>query len=243
LNEGRGRGVVRLASEFLVIVVGVLTALGVDQLMEGRRERVLERELLASLIEDLRLDSADFTVLPEGASRRAWGAEVLLREFDPGGVRGIRVEGELADLGPFPSEMSDEALVRAFAAVGGPTDLDVASGAYSEFSSAGGQRLVRNQDLRRAIHTYYASVQSNLKFDPRVQEGMRDLERGALELGLHPGDGQAVVLRERLSLADAPFFAGLRRVQQDAIVQSDIADLLLIQAVDLMGMLRDELGK
>lgn len=63
-----------------------------------------------------------------------------------------------------------------------------------------------------------------------------------LELGLHPGDGQAVVLRERLGSADAPFFAALRRVQQDAIVQSDIADLLLVQAVDLMRTLRDELG-
>ena len=241
-RERTGR-LLRLSSEFFVIVVGVLTALGVDQLMEGRRERVLERELLESLIEDLRLDSADFAALPEFASRRAWGAEVLLREFSPGSPRGIRVDGELGRLGPYPEVVTDRQLVVAFAAIGSPTDLDVASGAYGAFSGEGGQRLVRNQSLRRAIHSYYSSIQSNLKFDPRVTAGMGDLERRSLELGVHPGDDQAAVLRERLGSAGPPFFAALRRVQQDAIVQSDIAELLLTQAMALMEILRAELAR
>ena len=81
----------------------------------------------------------------------------------------------------------------------------------------------------------------SLKFDPRVAEGMRGLESRALDLGLHPGDNQPDVLRERLGSAGPPFFAALRQVQQDAIVQSDIADLLLDQAVTLMATLRAEL--
>lgn len=242
MSRERPNRVLRLAGEFLVIVIGVLTALGVDQLMEERRERVLERELLQSLIEDLRLDSLDFAALPELAERRAWGAEILLREFAPESPRGIRVIGDLEDLGPYPTDLTDRQLVGAFAAIGAPSDLDVASGAYGEFSGEGGRRLVRNQSLRRAIHSYYSPVQSNLKFDPRVTEGLRSLESRALDLGVHPGDNQPAVLRERLSSAGSPFFAALRRVQQDAIVQSDIADLLLTQAVTLMETLRAELA-
>ena len=102
--------------------------------------------------------------------------------------------------------------------------------------------MVRNQNLRRAIHAYYASVQSNLKFDPRVEDGVRDLVVRSLDLGLHHGDDQVAVLRDRMDSAGPPFFAALRRVQQDAIVQSDIADLLLARAVELMAILRGELG-
>lgn len=210
MHEGATSRFWRLSGEFVVIVMGVLTALGVDQWMEGRRERDLERELLQSLIEDLR-------------------------------PRGIRVVSAIEGLGRYSAELPDPQLVGAFAAVGIPTDLDVASGAYRQFASAGGQRLVRNQGLRGAIHAYYAAVESNLKFDPRVRNGMRDLEQGSLELGLHHGDNQGSMIRERLGLAGPRYFAALRRVQQDAIVQGDIADLLLGRGSTLLAELRAEL--
>jgi hypothetical protein len=231
----------RLSGEFFVIVIGVLTALGVDQLMEVRREAVLERELLQSLTQDLRTDSADFASLPQLASRRAWGAEVLLREFAPGETRGFRVVEAIDTLGPYPSDVTDAQLVSAFAMVGIPTDLDVASGAYREFT--GGQRLVRNPRLRESIHAYYASVESNLKFDPRVRDSMRELDRRSVELGLHSGDADAALVRQRLSRAGPSYFAALRTVQQDAVVQGDIADLLLSQAVALMADLAEELQR
>ncbi len=230
----------RLFGEFVVIVVGVLTALGVDQLAESRAERVMERELLESLIEDLRLDSADFASLPRIASRRAWGAEILLREFAPDSPRSIRVEGRLEELGTYPEEVTDRLLVGALAAIGAPSDLDVASGAYGEFSGAGGQRLVRNQVLRRAIHEYYASVQSNVKFDPRVNQGMRELSGRLIDLGLDHGDDRGALIRERLRSADPAFFASLRMVQVDAIVQGDIADVLLGQARSLIEAILEE---
>ena len=46
----------RLAAEFLVIVVGVLVALGVDQWAQDRRDRALEAEYLERLLEDVRYD-------------------------------------------------------------------------------------------------------------------------------------------------------------------------------------------
>jgi len=103
--------------------------------------------------------------------------------------------------------------------------------------------LVRNQSLRRAIHAYYATVQSNLKFDPRVGTSLHDLKRLSLELGLHHADDCGALLRERLTSAEAQYFDALRRVQQDAIVQSDIAELLLAEAVSLMMTVGAELGR
>lgn len=45
-----------LAAEFLVIVVGVLVALGVDSRASWRNDRQLETEYLERLLEDVRYD-------------------------------------------------------------------------------------------------------------------------------------------------------------------------------------------
>ena len=54
----RARRTTRVLTEFAVIVVGVLVALGVDSWNEGRAERDMERSYLEALANDLRGDSA-----------------------------------------------------------------------------------------------------------------------------------------------------------------------------------------
>jgi hypothetical protein len=48
----------RLVAEFLVIVVGVLVALGVDSWAGDRADRVLEREYLHRLLDDVNSPSS-----------------------------------------------------------------------------------------------------------------------------------------------------------------------------------------
>lgn len=76
MDTTRTKNVTRLAAEFVVIVVGVLTALAVDQIMERRQEHDLERELLLGFVENLRTDSIDYARLPEVANGRAAAAEI-----------------------------------------------------------------------------------------------------------------------------------------------------------------------
>jgi len=240
---GSGSGASHLAMEFFVIVAGVLAALAVDQWRESREELGLERELLQSLSLDLLSDSMDFAVLPDRALGRATAAEILLRAFRPGAARSVRSLAAIDTLGPFPQAVSDSALVQAFNALVSSSDLDVAGGAYREFADGGGQRLVRNRDLRRRVHEYQYEVAANLKYNPVVAAAIVEVRRRAHDLGVAPGDTDARLIQERLSSPDAdPFFASVRSLQSISVSQNRIGWILLNDAKTLLGAIRTELG-
>lgn len=69
----------RLVAEFIVILVGVLTALAADRWMSGLDERELEDTYLAQLVENLVADSASLAERVELAERR-WRLAVGLLE-------------------------------------------------------------------------------------------------------------------------------------------------------------------
>jgi len=232
----------RLAADFVIIVAGVLAALGVDQWRESRLDRERERQLLQSLILDLRADSADFANLPRRAVPRIQGAEVLLRNLAPGEPRGSRVLEDLESLGPFPHPATDEELVEAFRTLTISSDLDVARGAYRDFSENGGQHLIRNIELRRRIHDYYGAIEANLKHDPLVTQALaRVLERSA-DLGLGKGDADAGRIRSRLrGAATMPFFASARTLQSESMTQVSIAGQLSERGAALRALIQSEL--
>lgn len=233
-----------LLLEFIVIVAGVLAALAVDQWRQSREDRVFERELLQNLALEIVADSADFARLPIRAHGRVNGAEVLLRNFRPNDPRTVRASAALDTLGPFPEPASDEEIVRAFAALVVSSDMDVALGAYREFSEGGGQRLVRNRELRRLIHRYYTLVFGNLKYDPWVAAALSSVRERANELGLAGGDNNAALIRERLSSADADvFFAAVRTLQDNSLNQNSIAANMLTRVRTVLDALRAELAE
>ena len=232
----------RLTMEFFVIVAGVLAALAVDQWRESRQELGFERELLHSLSFDVATDSTDFAILPRRALGRALAAETLLREFRPDAPRGVDALVALDTLGPFPAA-SDSALVEALAVLVIMSDLDVASGAYTEFSAGGGQRLIRNRELRRRIHEYHYYIEANLKYDPVVFAAIDETNRRAHDIGLSAGDADASSIRRRLAAPDADaFFAAVRTLQAVSVVQNDIGWLMINRARSLLKAIHSELG-
>ena len=68
----------RLLGEFVIVVVGVLAALWVDDWREARSDRELETHLLEGLRSDLTRDSADIASAMIVAEARAAGADELL---------------------------------------------------------------------------------------------------------------------------------------------------------------------
>jgi len=239
----RGRTLSRIATEFIVIVAGVLAALAVDQWRQSREDLVLEKDLLRSLAQDVETDSTDYARLPERALGRATSAETLLRNFRPQAPRSANVLVAIDTLGPFPEPVTDAELIGVFAALVRSSDLDVADGAYQEFSEGGGQRLVRNRDLRRMIHEYRYSVASSLKYDPVVLAAIEEVQERAHDLGLSPGDGDADLIRGRLSVEEAdPFFAAVRTLQKVSVTQHRNGWLLLREGRALLEALHSELG-
>ena len=74
MNVPRGRWL----AEFLLIVVGVLAALWVDDWREARSDRALEQHLLQDIRDDLARDLSDVRSAMGAAEARAAGADELL---------------------------------------------------------------------------------------------------------------------------------------------------------------------
>jgi len=61
----------RMFAEALAIVVSILLAFGIQAWWEERQDRAVEQALLTGLVEDLRQDSADYSVRTGRWSKRS----------------------------------------------------------------------------------------------------------------------------------------------------------------------------
>lgn len=132
-----------LLSETLVVVLGVLIALWINDYWSFRQDRVLEREYIHRLLEDVESDIAyiDNEV-----------ALLLTRKFDA--LETIRpvVYGEQ----PIPDDVESFLRNVSLAAIGGASSTHwVVDTTFQDLVSTGNLRLIGDAELRRRIATYY----------------------------------------------------------------------------------------
>jgi len=236
-----------LLAEFVVIVLGVLAALAVDEWRDSRMERELEVELLSAFIRDLSTDSADFASLPERAERRVVGAELILRAFGTPGratnessalLDSMDAEGRIP-----PGPLSDPQLAEAVREMTITSDLDVATGAYRDFADGGSYRLVGSRALRTRIHEYYYDVDQNLEYNQIAGDAVSEVTRRGHDLGVASGMSGAEIrdrLRAGASRDRASYLAALHSLQMRSTAQRRISGLLLRRVVGLLGEIRAE---
>jgi len=124
----------RLLGEFVVIVVGVLTALGVDQWAEARQQRVMEADHITRIEADL---VADRRVLADRRNRAEAGL-AYLGEL----LAEIPSDGQI-DLAPYRD--------RWYRYVGPAAPPMASTSAFDELISTGGLILIRSIELRTAL--------------------------------------------------------------------------------------------
>lgn len=156
----------RLVGEFLVIVVGVLVALAVDEWRGARTDRALERQYLDRLQGDLvetriRLDTARLQLA--GAARNADFVEPYLwgRTGMPGDTSTVVA-----------------ALYRATRSLAPDLANSLPRTTFLELQSTGRIGLIRSVPIRAAVQMYYTEVNAaavNLSLLPREY---RDFIRG-----------------------------------------------------------------
>jgi len=134
---------VRIAGELLVIVVGVLIALWVDNLNQSRRDAAQETAYLGGILTDLNRDSADLVDRRDTAIRGLHVADRLLT------LRRDRDSSTPAD------SLAAWFLYAAFV-----DNFQVLDHTYREVLGAGGLSLIRDESVRRAISAYYRSIES-----------------------------------------------------------------------------------
>jgi hypothetical protein len=200
----------RLVGEFVLIVVGVLAALAVDDWRESRGDRAMEQYLLQGIRADLTRDSIDIGTAVASAEARAAAADELLAfAGDPEvgvvhraatvtplttGVAGVSASQDeftailMAAREKYPpgTSMPQQALHQ----VGVLQRLDQADATYREASSSGRLDVIRDRDLRDAIRNYYfTATRFGNTVDNRVDAGGQQLRNVLGEVGLSPDGG------------------------------------------------------
>ena len=143
----RPKGLLTLLSELAVIVIGVLIALGVDEWNDTRRERVLEQEYIARLVQDLEVDLAEYE----------WTASNYVSTSE-------HAEGFLAWLRGDRPEWMDETVVTVAHFATRVNTPDHVVGAYEELVSTGRLNLIRDPALRARLAHYYAQAEARQVF-------------------------------------------------------------------------------
>lgn len=137
-----------LLSETLVVVLGVLIALGLSDYWTYRQERVLEVEYLRRIQADV---SADIDYV-DVFIRDLWVRKLRALDAVAPIVRGIE---------PVPEET--ELFLRnvALAGLGGASSTRwVTSTTFDDLKSTGNLRLIRDANLRRTIAVYYSDFET-----------------------------------------------------------------------------------
>jgi Arc/MetJ family transcription regulator len=185
--------------EFVVIVLGVLSALAVDQ---WREEQALEderRHVLMSLLTDLREDQEDYSHFVKYTRARAVAAVYLDK----------LANGIAADLPP-PYQNAGEAL--GFIALA--TRLQTTRSAIEEIASTGGRATITDDELRTRILKYYALATDrsaiNQFIEPQLQRSQAALE----QIGVSHADGAEIDVAT--VLADRKVHALVRSIGQTA---------------------------
>jgi len=131
-----------LLGEFLVVVVGVLMALWVDELREARVNAALEVEYLQSLVTDLDADLAQFDETEAWMRRSEAAAATVLALYE-----GSPPTDDVADL------------VKAVETAGWQYVPSITRNTIEDLRSTGNLRLISDAQLRRAIAAYYATLE------------------------------------------------------------------------------------
>jgi len=185
----------RIFAEGLAIVVSILLAFGIQAWWEERQERAVEKALLTGLVEDLRLDSADYEGFAAVHRARVAGADFLL---SLGGQEPLRTLG---------ADVSAEEMTpgQAFRLMNRFARLETVRISYDQITAAGISDVISDPELRRMIAQYYAESDDRADVN-NFQGGLSEqLDLSLREFGYVAADGDPVpeaVISDRVVRAD-----------------------------------------
>jgi len=185
--------------EFIVIVLGVLSALAVD---EWRAERALKeqrRHVLISLLTDLKEDRDDYSHFLEYTRMRAAAATYLDK----------LASGSNADI---PDQFQNAGEALGFMALG--TRLQTTRSAIEEIGSTGGRAVITDDQLRIRILQYYALATDRSAVNQYIQPHQQRYQAALERLGVSYADGAEIGVTE--VLADKTVHALIRSIGQTA---------------------------
>jgi hypothetical protein len=146
--------------EFLIVVLGVLTALAVDNWNRDRLDRKLEQNYVAALIRDLGADLASLNATLERTDVHGKQIGLLLSAIETGpiGIEPIQLLRSATDLSRlvFPT---------------------VSPTTYNDLLSTGNLQVIEDDTIRALISRYYVDIEHNNQWQPVWRNYQEEMSR------------------------------------------------------------------
>ena len=206
--------------EFVVIVLGVLSALAVDQWREDRALKEQRSHVLMSLLTDLREDQEDYSHFMTYTRARAAAAAYLDKLAD----------GLTADP---PAQFQNAGEALGFIAL--PVRLQTTRSAIEEIASTGGRAAIPDDELRARILQYYALAADRSAVNEFVEPHLQRYQAALEQIGVSYSDGAEIDVAR--TLANKEIHALVRSIGQTA----EFAPLYCQELVELNEVLIDDI--
>lgn len=217
--------IARLLGEFVVVVVGVLSALAVDDYRDGRADRAFEAHLLSGISADLARDTVDAAGSLRAAQGRAAAADELLEMLgDPlaGNMppmdRDLDQHLQVARLAHPHGSLTEQ---HALLMLADQRRLDFSDASFGEAVASGRLYVIRDLVLRSAISTHYFQARRYEKADERVEEAAKEMRDALAAAGLALTDGATDVGVLEAFKASPRLVAELKNIREFALRQID----------------------
>jgi hypothetical protein len=176
LSEDRTEMSRRLGLEFIVIVIGVLVALAVDDWRQARADHALEKHLLSSLRADLEADEDDAKFQEENEQRLRDAVDHILAVIDHPLAAPTVIKDTTAN-------EIDASLWLLWWRV----ELEVFDSTYSEMIATGSFKVIQNTALRAQISKYYTDSRRSLAVPARQIDPRPEFLTALASVGVVPG--------------------------------------------------------
>jgi len=161
--------------EFVIIVIGVLVALGVDRWNSTGEERALEREYLERLYRDVQADTASLGSILAGLEQKQESL-LFLAELTAIAQRSVSDTAEF--LAALSRSTSYGWIIRPLRTV-----------TFEDLTTTGNLRLIRSAAVRAAAIEYYQNALHRANRVERRSTGYADLVYGLVPPGVLPQTG------------------------------------------------------
>ena len=197
-----------LFSEFVIIVLGVLVALGVDNWNSNRQDEEVRRHLIGSLLADLREDTADYEEFVTVNAERHDAANFIIER-----------SADDSDWTDAEYEQAREALYK----LGGTARLETVDVTFREMSALGSGATIEDSRIRLKISYYYGLARDRADLNDLLASGILRYRASLEELGVSYVDRQDINVDA--VIADKRTMAIIRELRYWATVVRFAADL------------------
>ena len=193
INEGKTSRYVRYAvGEVLLIMVGILLALQVQNWNEGRKNKSLEKHYLGRIVEDLKRDVADILGTRRNSFRKVLVGNNVLKKLGAGDFLGQmesngNYDNLLVELAEFTATTDLPLEPKSGLWLGllsTHAEIDLASYTYNELIATGRFEIISDSSLREKISDYYQSAQASYSVTRHISNTVQKFNNVRLEYNL-----------------------------------------------------------